>query len=81
MADRDLAVQASAQVHPSRSVVLPELERAGVAWQEARAAERGAQLACYSAIKAAAAAGIPETRIAEYVQVDRATVRRALGKL
>lgn len=81
MSDPDLAVQASAQVHPSRAVVLPELERAGEAWQEARAAERLTQLACYTAIKVAANAGIPETRIAEYAQVDRMTVRRALGKL
>jgi hypothetical protein len=69
--------------------VLPELaddsavealRRAGKAWTAARINERLASENGYAAIVAAAAAGVAETRIAKELEVDRMTVRRALGK-
>lgn len=50
------------------------------AWEQAREAERIAAAAAYAAIRYAANQGMPETRIAEALRVDRMTVRRALGK-
>lgn len=56
------------------------LIEAGRQWTAIRAAERDAAAKAHEAIAAAAAAGIPETRIADLVGCDRMTVRRALGK-
>jgi len=49
-------------------------------WTAAREAERIAAAAAYAAIRHAAAAGMTEVRIANLLDVDRMTVRRALGK-
>lgn len=52
----------------------------GEVWHAAREAERMAAAAVYAAIRHATEQGVPETRIANLVGVDRMTVRRALGK-
>lgn len=57
------------------------LVRIGKRWTTAKARERDAAAFAYAYMREAAEAGIPETRIAELVGVDRMTVRRALGKL
>lgn len=49
-------------------------------WHAARDAERIAAAAAYAAIRHAAAAGMTEVRIASLLDIDRMTVRRALGK-
>lgn len=53
----------------------------GRAWRDARDAERAAADAAKAAVVAAAEAGTPETTLADWVGVDRMTIRRALGKL
>jgi hypothetical protein len=52
----------------------------GKQWKEARNIERGWATATYLVIQRAALEGIPETQIARLAQVDRMTVRKALGK-
>jgi hypothetical protein len=49
-------------------------------WNAAKDAERIAAAAAYTAIRFAAADGVPEAEIARIIDVDRMTVRRALGK-
>lgn len=48
-------------------------------WHHARRQERAAMAALQDAIRAAHAAGIPATEIARRAEVNRRTVRRALG--
>lgn len=57
------------------------LQHIGEEWAAARRHERDIAAAAYLVIRQAAVDGIPETRIAELMSVDRMTVRRALGKL
>lgn len=57
------------------------LTRIGKGWAAAKRKERDVAAMAYAYMREAAEAGIPETRIAELVGVDRMTVRRALGKL
>ena len=57
------------------------LTDAGQIFNKARAAQREASGAVYTAIENASRAGISEVRIAKLAGVDRMTVRRALGKL
>ena len=54
---------------------------AGAIFAKARAAERHAAGAVYTAIEHAFHAGMSEVQIAKIAGVDRMTVRRALGKL
>jgi hypothetical protein len=56
------------------------LEVAARAWHRAKSRERDAAAALYAAIGDAHADGMPETQIAAVADVDRMTVRRALGK-
>jgi hypothetical protein len=56
------------------------LQLAGQIFVEARADEREASEALYTAIKHAHRAGISEVQISKLATVDRMTVRRALGK-
>lgn len=57
------------------------LTDAGQIFNKARAAQREASGAVYTAIENASRAGISEVQIAKLAGVDRMTVRRALGKL
>lgn len=57
------------------------LTDAGHIFNKARAAQREASGAVYTAIENASRAGISEVQIAKLAGVDRMTVRRALGKL
>jgi hypothetical protein len=57
-----------------------ELMDVGKQWKEAKNIERGWATAAYLVIQRAALEGIPETQIARLAQVDRMTVRKALGK-
>ena len=57
------------------------LADAGQIFNKARAAQREASGAVYTAIENASRAGISEVQIAKLAGVDRMTVRRALGKL
>lgn len=57
------------------------LKDAGQKWAAARQGERDQSKAAYLAIMHAYDKGMPETRIANLVGVDRMTVRRALDKL
>ena len=52
----------------------------GQRWQQARDDERQRSADAYEAIQQAHADGYPETTIASLMNVDRMTVRRALGK-
>lgn len=56
------------------------LSHAGDIFAHARAAERHAAGAVYTAIEHAHRAGLSEVQIAKIAGVDRMTVRRALGK-
>lgn len=75
---------------PTLRDVIPELaddktmealRLAAKAWASARTVEREASASVHEAIRAAAALGVSETRLAKVAGVDRMTVRRALGKL
>ena len=55
-------------------------EIVGAAWTESRSRERKVAEAAQEAIRAGIAAGLSEVRIAELLNVNRLTVRRALGK-
>jgi hypothetical protein len=57
------------------------LADAGQIFSKARAAQREASGAVYTAIENASRAGISEVQIAKLAGVDRMTVRRALGNL
>ena len=57
------------------------LEKSGRQWAAAKEAERAGMAALYAAVVAAHAAGISEMEAARLANVDRMTVRRALGKL
>lgn len=59
---------------------IARLEALGTAWAAARDTEREIAGTAYDAVKEAAFHGIPETRIAELLGVNRTTVRTALGK-
>ena len=63
------------------SDVLVVLQEAGAAWAAARELEREAAAAVYGLIVRCDARGISESEIARRLDVDRMTVRRALGKL
>ena len=56
------------------------LAEVGAIFRQAREAERAAAGAVYTAAELGASAGLPETRIAELLGVNRTTVRTALGK-
>lgn len=56
------------------------LSEVGDIFRHARDAERAAAGAVYTAAEFGARAGLPETRIAELLGVNRTTVRTALGK-
>jgi len=56
------------------------LQVIGAAWDRAKDNEREIAGEAYDAAKSAAEAGMPETQIAEFLGVNRLTVRRALGK-
>jgi len=60
---------------------IEELTTIGKEWANARTVERKHANVAYATIRKAANAGIPETRIAAAMRIDRMTVRRALGKL
>lgn len=68
-----LVVQPGAEAH----AILAEV---GEIFRRARDAERAAAGAVYTAAEIGARAGLPETRIAELLGVNRTTVRTALGK-
>ena len=53
---------------------------AGQEWATSRATERARAQIAYAAINQAHIDGYPETTIASLMNVDRMTVRRALGK-
>lgn len=59
---------------------MTNLERAAKAWHEAKSEERRKAAGLYEAIRDAVAAGMSEVECARVAQVDRHTVRRALGK-
>lgn len=63
-------------------IALARLSHAGDAWRRARHAERHAASVAKEAIRLAHHNhGVSEVEIAAVLQVDRQTVRRALGKL
>ncbi len=57
-----------------------QLRSCGEGWKAAREAERIEANFAYAWINVAYARGFPETHIAELMEVNRATVRKALGK-
>lgn len=57
-----------------------ELVKHGKRWRKARDQEREAAEHTYESIRRAVASGTSEVQAAELAQVDRMTVRRALGK-
>lgn len=63
-------------------VIIEDTDLAAVSeqWVQARRVERDRWAALVGAMIAAAATGVPETRIAETAGVTRMTVRKALGK-
>jgi len=58
----------------------PDLTTAAREYAQARIDAETARVALVAAIRAAAAAGEPERRIAERAGIARMTVRKALGK-
>lgn len=59
---------------------MTKLERAAQAWHKAKTEERRRATGLYEAIRDAVAAGMSESECARVANVDRLTVRRALGK-
>lgn len=62
------------------ATAIAELEASGATVTQLQAALENARSVQRAAIAKAAAAGLPETRIAQHAGVTRMTVRAALGK-
>lgn len=61
--------------------VLIDLAKAGKRWHAAKERERALAAELYDAIVKAVEGGMSEVQAAKVAEVDRMTVRRALGKL